>query len=88
MQKLLSAFLYVSLVVCTPLVLQDSSSSPPTATLDNASVTGIHQGALSKFLGIPFAEPPYVYFDRSFVEIEAKRADTESETFASASPYQ
>lgn len=30
----------------------------PNVTLDSATVSGINQGALSKFLGIPFAVPP------------------------------
>ncbi|KAF8971836.1 carotenoid ester lipase precursor [Flammula alnicola] len=34
------------------------ASLNPTAKLDSANVTGIFQGRLKKFLGIPFASPP------------------------------
>lgn len=30
----------------------------PTVTLDNGTFTGITSGAVSQFLGIPFAQPP------------------------------
>ncbi|KAF9478094.1 carotenoid ester lipase [Pholiota conissans] len=47
------------LVAATPLhQRQDGDSSGPTVTLDSATVTGVFQGNLSKFLGIPFALPP------------------------------
>ena len=32
----------------------------PTVTLDSAVVTGVASGTVDEFLGIPFAEPPYV----------------------------
>lgn len=32
----------------------------PTVTLDNATVTGVVLGRTNQFLGIPFAQPPYV----------------------------
>lgn len=32
----------------------------PTVTLDSATVTGITSGYTNQFLGIPFAQPPYV----------------------------
>lgn len=32
----------------------------PTVTLDSATVTGITSGSTNQFLGIPFAQPPYV----------------------------
>ncbi|PPR05606.1 hypothetical protein CVT26_009127 [Gymnopilus dilepis] len=37
---------------------RDIGSSPPSIMLDGANVTGVNQGALSKFLGIPYAQPP------------------------------
>ena len=37
---------------------RDIGSSPPSIMLDGANVTGVSQGALSKFLGIPYAQPP------------------------------
>ncbi|CAA7264886.1 unnamed protein product [Cyclocybe aegerita] len=49
--------LHLSAVFAFPLE-RDLSSDPPTVTLDSATVTGIHQGNLTKFLGIPFAQPP------------------------------
>ena len=38
-------------------ILEDGTSGP-SVTLDSVTVTGIEQGALTKFLGIPFAAPP------------------------------
>ncbi|PBK67236.1 alpha/beta-hydrolase [Armillaria solidipes] len=35
-----------------------SSRAAPTVTLDSATFTGTNSGAVSKFLGIPFAQPP------------------------------
>lgn len=32
----------------------------PTVTLDNATVRGVALGPTNQFLGIPFAQPPYV----------------------------
>ncbi|KIK91168.1 hypothetical protein PAXRUDRAFT_150102 [Paxillus rubicundulus Ve08.2h10] len=32
--------------------------SPPTVTLDSATVTGVSSGSVNEFLGIPFAQPP------------------------------
>ncbi|KAF9234880.1 Alpha/Beta hydrolase protein [Melanogaster broomeanus] len=32
--------------------------SPPTVTLDMATVTGVASGSVNQFLGIPFAQPP------------------------------
>lgn len=46
----------ILLTISSP-VLQDGASGP-TVTLDSATVTGIVQGTLTKFLGIPFAAPP------------------------------
>ena len=33
----------------------------PNVTLDQATVTGVENGTLDKFLGIPYAQPPYAY---------------------------
>ncbi|KAH7906741.1 Alpha/Beta hydrolase protein [Hygrophoropsis aurantiaca] len=35
-----------------------SKRAAPTVTLDSATVTGVSDGSVSKFLGIPFAQPP------------------------------
>jgi len=55
------------LLISAPLVFafrwsRDLSDDPPTVTLDSAEVTGINENGLSKFLGIPFAQPPLVLF--------------------------
>ena len=36
------------------------ASAAPTVTLDNATVTGVASVFTNHFLGIPFAQPPYV----------------------------
>ncbi|KAF8195109.1 Alpha/Beta hydrolase protein [Pholiota molesta] len=56
MKVLWLATLQILLTVASPVERDDSSG--PTVALDSATVTGINQGALSKFLGIPFAVPP------------------------------
>ena len=33
----------------------------PTVTLHQATVTGTRNGSLDKFLGIPYAQPPYAH---------------------------
>ena len=38
------------------------SSTTPTVQLGNATVIGINDGRNNQFLGIPYAQPPYVYF--------------------------
>lgn len=34
---------------------------PATVKLDGATVVGTSDGTVTQFLGIPFAQPPYVY---------------------------
>lgn len=36
------------------------TDNPPTVALDSATVTGVNNETFIKFLGIPFAEPPYI----------------------------
>lgn len=36
-------------------------AAAPTVKLDSATFTGVTSGTTSKFLGIPFAQPPYVH---------------------------
>lgn len=52
-----NAFLVIALraihAVAAPL-------SGPTVALDGASAMGVDTGCVQKFLGIPFAQPPYV----------------------------
>ena len=43
------------------LFLLPCVASPPTVVLDGATITGIVNGSVAKYLGIPFAQPPYVY---------------------------
>jgi len=38
--------------------LGSSLAADPTAELNGAVITGINVGAVSKFLGIPYASPP------------------------------
>ena len=35
-----------------------SFAADPTAQLNGATITGVNVGAVSKFLGIPYASPP------------------------------
>ncbi|KAF8971835.1 carotenoid ester lipase [Flammula alnicola] len=56
MNLLLLLALQTTLIIASPLA--PNASSPPTLVIDSATVTGVNQGALSKFLGIPFAVPP------------------------------
>ena len=45
------------------LLLEYFTSAPvlsSTVTLDNATFTGLDSGPVVEFLGIPFAQPPYV----------------------------
>ena len=47
--------LHVAAAVAAP------TSSNPTVTLDKGVFTGTTDGTTNKFLGIPFAKPPYVF---------------------------
>ena len=40
-----------------PLTVQDIA---PTVTLDSGTFVGVGDGTVDRFLGIPFAKPPYV----------------------------
>jgi hypothetical protein len=47
-----------------PLWLTQSVPEPSTlVTLDYATVNGVEDGQITSFLGMPFAQPPYVSFD-------------------------
>ncbi len=54
--QVLSALLYLSL---TGAVTTDGPIAP-TVQLDAATVVGTRNGSVDSFLGIPFAQPPYV----------------------------
>lgn len=48
----------VLLAVSTSATLGIPLAGSPTVKLDNAIFTGLSEGSVSKFLGIPFAQPP------------------------------
>ncbi len=56
LQIVISALLYSSL---TGAITADGSTAP-TVQLDTATVVGTQSGSVDSFLGIPFAQPPYV----------------------------
>lgn len=41
--------------------------SGPTVALDGASAVGVNSGTVQKFLGIPFAQPPYASVSSRFL---------------------
>ena len=54
--------LLLASLVGTVLALPGNiGGSHPTVTLDNATVIGQLNGTVVKYLGLPFAQPPYVY---------------------------
>ena len=53
--------LLLASLVGTVLALSANIDSHPTMTLDNATVIGQPNGTVVKYLGLPFAQPPYVY---------------------------
>ncbi|KAI0752385.1 carotenoid ester lipase [Daedaleopsis nitida] len=54
---LVAAFLYGS-TLAVPTRTQNRAASPPTVTLDNATVIGKPNGTVTQFLGLPYAQPP------------------------------
>lgn len=58
---LLGLALHAFNAVAVPLV----ERAAPTVTLESSSFTGVTSGQHTKFLGIPFAQPPYVSLDSS-----------------------
>lgn len=55
---LCTALLSVLLALAPTIVAGPTRRSSPTVTLDNATFTGLASGAVNKFLGIPYAQPP------------------------------
>ena len=53
--------LLLASLIGTVLALPANIDSHPTVTLDNATVIGQPNGTVVKYLGLPFAQPPYVY---------------------------
>lgn len=51
-------FKRVALAFALQSLVGASPSAAPTARLDDATVTGVKDGPLAKFLGIPYATPP------------------------------
>ena len=37
-----------------------AARAAPTVTLNGATLTGVSSGSTNKFLGVPYAQPPYV----------------------------
>lgn len=48
------------LLVAQTVALGVPPSAAPTVQLDRGILTGVAEGPTNKFLGIPFAKPPYV----------------------------
>ena len=48
-------FAYAVVILCTNALPTES-----IVTLDRASIIGMTDGGMTQFLGIPFAQPPYV----------------------------
>ena len=46
------------LLLQLPLVANAAANQDPTVPLDHATVTGIRDGSVEHFLGIPYAQPP------------------------------
>lgn len=50
--------LQLGVVIAAPT--PDAQNAALTVSLDQGTVTGVTNGPSNKFLGIPFAKPPYV----------------------------
>lgn len=61
---LIMRFLDLTLVLSFTILAKSQALHPayPAVKLDTATITGISNGSLNKFLGIPFAKAPYVFF--------------------------
>ena len=46
------------LLLQLPLVANGAAIQDPTVRLDHATVFGIGDGSVERFLGIPYAQPP------------------------------
>ena len=53
--------------VAVTLPNQPAAISQPTVTLDHATIIGKANGTVNQFLGLPFAQPPYVPHTAVFV---------------------
>ena len=53
-------YLQVIHVIAAQLPASDLSSVAPTVVLDEGTFVGVTDGVTKRFLGIPFAKPPYV----------------------------
>lgn len=62
MRKPLTIALFApSILLFTPR--SAAQSEYPSVTLDTGTFWGIRNGLINRFLGIPFAKPPYVLTD-------------------------
>ena len=59
-QQLLVLVLSVVAACATAVPLGLRDTSPPTVTLDSATVIGKTNGTVTQYLGLPYAQPPYV----------------------------
>ena len=50
----------LTLLLSTAVLLVSATGKLATVKLDQATVVGTSDGVVTQFLGIPFAEPPYV----------------------------
>lgn len=57
-----SLFLGLTLNALCAFAVPLVERAAPTVTLDGATFTGVTSGTNTKFLGIPFAQPPYVLY--------------------------
>ena len=62
-------FLAVYMTLGLAGVLASRDGSPPSVMLDTAIVIGKVNGAVVEYLGIPFAQPPYVAAQFTFVPL-------------------
>ena len=52
--------LFASSALAAPTQLGSRGDPYPTVVLDNATVIGKANGSVVQFLGLPYAQPPYV----------------------------
>ena len=57
-RSLLALSVFVARLGC---IVAAPTASGPTVTLDSGTFQGVTDGVTNKFLGIPFAKPPYVH---------------------------
>jgi len=63
---MISHILFVGLAA-TYVYAAPSTLSGPTVKLGDATFVGANLGTAQRFLGIPFAQPPYAYITPAFL---------------------